>query len=308
MTEILTRLPASELAARLAAGDVSAVEVTQAHLDRIAAVDGGRDADGRAEGRRPRLPPGRERAGAGGRRRRRRRPRPRRVAPDARRRPHRRQGRPDHEGHPDDVRQPDPARLGPAVRRHRRPSAARAPAGDPRQDQHGRVRHGLLHRALGVRPDPQPLGHRPHPRRLRRRLGRLARRLRGAARHRHRHRRLHSSARCRHRHRRGQADVRGGQPVRARRPRQQPRPGRTCARSVLDAALLHEVIAGHDPCDSTSLPTPVPDVVAAARHGDVAGLRIGIIKELPGPAAAGRPESRPGSTRPWRRSSTPEPR
>src|SRR3954471_9784317 len=55
-----------------------------------------------------------------------------------------------------------------------------------------------------------------------------------------------------------------------------------CARSVLDAALLHEIIAGHDPCDSTSLPTPVPDVVAAARHGDVAGLRIGIIKELSG--------------------------
>ncbi len=51
---------------------------------------------------------------------------------------------------------------------------------------------------------------------------------------------------------------------------------------MLDAALLHEVIAGHDPCDSTSLPTPVPDVVAAARHGDVAGLRIGIIKELSG--------------------------
>jgi aspartyl-tRNA(Asn)/glutamyl-tRNA(Gln) amidotransferase subunit A len=55
-----------------------------------------------------------------------------------------------------------------------------------------------------------------------------------------------------------------------------------CARTVLDAALLHEVVAGHDPLDSTSLPTPVPDVVAAARHGDVAGLRIGIIKELSG--------------------------
>ncbi|MGZ4602809.1 MAG: Asp-tRNA(Asn)/Glu-tRNA(Gln) amidotransferase subunit GatA [Kineosporiaceae bacterium] len=55
-----------------------------------------------------------------------------------------------------------------------------------------------------------------------------------------------------------------------------------CARTVLDAALLHEVIAGHDPLDSTSLPTPVPDVVGAARHGDVAGLRIGVIKELHG--------------------------
>jgi aspartyl-tRNA(Asn)/glutamyl-tRNA(Gln) amidotransferase subunit A len=55
-----------------------------------------------------------------------------------------------------------------------------------------------------------------------------------------------------------------------------------CARTVLDAALLHQAIAGHDPMDSTSLPVPVPDVVAAARHGDVAGLRIGIIKELSG--------------------------
>ena len=31
---------------------------------------------------------------------------------------------------------------------------------DPRQDQHGRVRDGQLDRALGVRPDPQPVGPR----------------------------------------------------------------------------------------------------------------------------------------------------
>ena len=42
-------------------------------------------------------------------------------------------------------------------------------------------------------------------------------------------------------------------------------------RSVLDAALLHEVIAGHDPCDSTSIDRPVPPVVEAARRADVAG-------------------------------------
>jgi len=41
-----------------------------------------------------------------------------------------------------------------------------------------------------------------------------------------------------------------------------------CARTVLDAALLHQVIAGHDPCDSTSIDQPVPDVVGAARSGD----------------------------------------
>ncbi|MCL2464288.1 MAG: amidase family protein, partial [Micrococcales bacterium] len=36
----LTRLAAVDLAAKLAAREVSSVEVTQAHLDRIAAVDG----------------------------------------------------------------------------------------------------------------------------------------------------------------------------------------------------------------------------------------------------------------------------
>ena len=55
-----------------------------------------------------------------------------------------------------------------------------------------------------------------------------------------------------------------------------------CARSVLDAALLHSVIAGHDPRDSTSINAPVPDVVAAANRGDVRGLRIGLVKELGG--------------------------
>ena len=55
-----------------------------------------------------------------------------------------------------------------------------------------------------------------------------------------------------------------------------------CARTVMDAAMLHEVIAGHDPRDSTSLPDPVPDFVGAARRADVGGVRIGIISELTG--------------------------
>ncbi|MCW2707912.1 MAG: glutamyl-tRNA(Gln) amidotransferase, subunit [Frankiales bacterium] len=55
-----------------------------------------------------------------------------------------------------------------------------------------------------------------------------------------------------------------------------------CARTVLDAALLHEVIAGHDPGDSTSIDAPVPPVVDAARLRDVTGLRIGVVKELQG--------------------------
>jgi aspartyl-tRNA(Asn)/glutamyl-tRNA(Gln) amidotransferase subunit A len=54
------------------------------------------------------------------------------------------------------------------------------------------------------------------------------------------------------------------------------------SRTVLDAALLHAVIGGHDPMDSTSIDAPVPPVVEAARRADVKGLRIGVIKELGG--------------------------
>ncbi|MEV6275668.1 Asp-tRNA(Asn)/Glu-tRNA(Gln) amidotransferase subunit GatA [Nocardia sp. NPDC051832] len=59
--------------------------------------------------------------------------------------------------------------------------------------------------------------------------------------------------------------------------------GGPCGRTVLDTALLHEVIAGHDPRDSTSRKAPVPPVVAAARagaEGDLRGLKVGVVKEL----------------------------
>jgi aspartyl-tRNA(Asn)/glutamyl-tRNA(Gln) amidotransferase subunit A len=55
-----------------------------------------------------------------------------------------------------------------------------------------------------------------------------------------------------------------------------------CTRSVLDAALLHEVIGGHDVMDSTSIDAPVPPVVEAARHGDVSGMKIGVIEGISG--------------------------
>ena len=55
-----------------------------------------------------------------------------------------------------------------------------------------------------------------------------------------------------------------------------------CTRTVLDAALLHDVIGGHDPLDSTSIDAPVPPVVEAARRGDVRGMRIGVVRELGG--------------------------
>jgi aspartyl-tRNA(Asn)/glutamyl-tRNA(Gln) amidotransferase subunit A len=54
------------------------------------------------------------------------------------------------------------------------------------------------------------------------------------------------------------------------------------ARTVLDTALLHEAIAGHDERDSTSINAPVPQVVAASKRLDVKGMKIGVIKELSG--------------------------
>ena len=53
-------------------------------------------------------------------------------------------------------------------------------------------------------------------------------------------------------------------------------------RTVLDTALLHEVMAGHDPKDATSINAPVPAVVAAAKSGEVKGMKIGVIKQLQG--------------------------
>jgi aspartyl-tRNA(Asn)/glutamyl-tRNA(Gln) amidotransferase subunit A len=61
--------------------------------------------------------------------------------------------------------------------------------------------------------------------------------------------------------------------------------GGPCARTVLDAALLHEVIAGYDPLDSTSIDAPVPPVVEAARAGaanGIKGLRVGVVKQFGG--------------------------
>ena len=56
------------------------------------------------------------------------------------------------------------------------------------------------------------------------------------------------------------------------------------SRTVRDSALLHDVIAGHDPHDSTSIPTPWANMTAAADEGaslaDLSGLRVGVVKQL----------------------------
>src|SRR3546814_16741428 len=51
------------------------------------------------------------------------------------------------------------------------------------------------------------------------------------------------------------------------------------ATTVADAAALYEVIAGHDPADSTSIPLPLDPVGERLAEG-VDGLRVGIVKEL----------------------------
>jgi aspartyl-tRNA(Asn)/glutamyl-tRNA(Gln) amidotransferase subunit A len=56
-------------------------------------------------------------------------------------------------------------------------------------------------------------------------------------------------------------------------------------RTVLDSALLHELIGGHDSRDSTSIPEPLPPLVEAARQGstgDLTGLKVGVVTQLQG--------------------------
>ncbi|WP_018295752.1 Asp-tRNA(Asn)/Glu-tRNA(Gln) amidotransferase subunit GatA [Corynebacterium lubricantis] len=67
--------------------------------------------------------------------------------------------------------------------------------------------------------------------------------------------------------------------------------GGPSARTVLDTALLHEVIASHDAFDATSVDTPLAPVVAAAREGaagDLKGTKIGVVKQF------NRPGNQPG--------------
>ena len=109
-----------------------------------------------------------------------------------------------------------------------------------RQDEHRRVRDGLVDRELRVRADAQPVGPDARARRLRRRLrggGRGGARAVGA---RLRHRRLDQAARRALRQRRPASDVRHRLALRRRRVRVEPRPGRAgrAERPRLRAPLL----------------------------------------------------------------------
>lgn len=58
------------------------------------------------------------------------------------------------------------------------------------------------------------------------------------------------------------------------------------SRTVRDSALVHDVIGGHDPHDSTSIPTPWASMTEAADAGaraeNLSGLRVGVVKQLVG--------------------------
>ena len=136
--------------------------------------------------------------------------------------------------------------------------------GDRRQDQLRRVRDGIVDRELGVRSGAEPVGARSHARRLERRIGRSRRgadwcRSRSAPTPAVRFASRPLSA----------ASSGSSRPTAASRatacsrsPRRSIRSGRL-PRTVADAALALQVIAGADPKDATCAASPAADYLAA---------------------------------------------
>ena len=147
-----------------------------------------------------------------------------------------------------------------------------------RQDEHRRVRDGLVDRELRVRADPQPVGPDPRARRLRRRLGGGGRRRAGAVGARLGHRRLDQAARraVRRTSGCGRRTGRSRATASSRSPRRSTRSGRS-RRNVRDCALLYSIIPGRDENDSTTVDVPPVELPNAE---DLKGLRIGVPTEL----------------------------
>ena len=289
------RRDAATLGAQIARGELSSVELTGACLDQIAATDerysaflhvAADQALDTAARSMPRCPPGttcpRRWQGAVGA-----------------------EGCVHHHRHAHHMWIEDPRRLDVAIRRNRdcADPAGRHP--DPGQDQHGRVRHGLVDGELRLRTHPQPVGHRPgagwfwwsSAAALAAFQAPLA---------------IGSDTGGSIRQPAALTATVGVKPTYGTVSRyglvacaSSLDQGGPCARTVLDTALLHAVIAGHDPHDATSLDIPIPDVAAAAiagATGDLSGVRIGVVKQLhsgegyqPGCwSRSTRPSSNPG--------------
>ena len=244
-------------------------EVVEAHLARIAAAEGDIHAFNlvTADGARSRRGPGGRRRGRG------RRPRP------LGRRADRPQGQPLHPRCPHDLLIAHTGGLEAPIRRHRCPPVAAAGAvfvGKANLDEF----------AMGSSTENSAFGPTRNPHDTRSGAGRLLGRQRGGGGRRFRL----VGARLRHRGINppagGTVGVVGAKPTYGVVSRyglvafasslDQIGP---FARSVADAALLLDVIAGPDPADSTSLPATPP--VASARLGEgVDGLRVGVVTEL----------------------------
>ena len=175
---------------------------------------------------------------------------------------------------------PHPRGLPGPVRRPHRGAAARRRRRHPGQDQHGRVRDGLLHGALGVRAHRQPWDLRPRPGRLVGRLGGRRRRLPCAAGRSARTPAAPSASPRRSAGSWGSSPPMAGSAATgsSRSPPRSTRSARS-ARDVRDAAALLHAIAGRDERDSTSAPVPVPDDAAPAAGLGRRGCRL-----APGPA------------------------
>ena len=137
-----------------------------------------------------------------------------------------------HQGHLRDQRRPHDLRVAnsgdfrAAVRRDGDRTPARGRRNLRRQNQHGRIRDGLVDREFRVRRDDQSARHRARRRRLFGRLGGGGRGARMPRVARHRHRRLDSRACFVLRRGRNQADLQPRQPLRRHRVRVVARPGR----------------------------------------------------------------------------------
>ncbi len=124
------------------------------------------------------------------------------------------------------LRQPHPPRLRRSVQRHGYRPAHPGRRRTPRAHQHGRVRDGILHRILLLRPLPQSGRPRPHPGRQLRRIGGSRRRRPGSLCPRHRNRRLCPPPGLLLRYLRPQAHLRHPEPLGRSRIRLLPGPGR----------------------------------------------------------------------------------
>ena len=203
------------------------------------------------------------------------------------------QGQHRHHRRADHLRLAHPRGLRLALRRDRGQPAPGGRRDDRRQDQHGRVRHGLVHRALGLRPGAASARPEPRARRIVGRLGGAGGRRRRARRARLGDRRLGAPAGELLRGRRREAELRPGEPVRPGGVRLvarlhlgvRPHRGRRGAGARRDerARSARQHHAG-----------PAADGARPRRCRDLAGMR-----DRPARASTSRPISTRASPRRW---------